>query len=174
VHEFYHLFGCRHALTLTACYHKIVELKKHTDAAKGFVPGIDPNGQFLLTRAAVNSRMRLLMAAIDVRSHELTLEQQQDLEWTADCQSKGTVTATPKLQPKSSTRFRVVICVCMDESGTLTQDPVVSVSSGTPKADAAAITLATAASGLYERNSSPDKPAGSCQRTALTLKHTPI
>jgi hypothetical protein len=37
VHEFYHLLGCPHALSLSRCYHLIAALKTHIDPAKGFV-----------------------------------------------------------------------------------------------------------------------------------------
>ncbi len=174
VHEFYHLVGCPHSLTLTKCYHDISELKNHTDPAKGFVPGIDAKGQFLVTRAEVNARLRLAMALDQVSRQDMTIEQQYDLEWTTDCQSKGTVTATPPLQRTSLARYRVVVCACVDESGTLTQDPVIVTPSGVVKADAAALSLAKAASGLYKPAGSLDKPAGNCQRTAITFKHTPV
>ena len=104
----------------------------------------------------------------------MTLEQQYDLEWTADCQAKGTVTATPALQRTSVARYRVVVCACVDESGTLTEDPVILTSSGVKKADVAAIKVAKATSGLYKPAGLRDKPAGNCQRTSLTFKHTPI
>jgi hypothetical protein len=50
VHEFYHLLGCPHAATLTACYERIVALKRQIAPGADFVPGVGRDGRFLSSR----------------------------------------------------------------------------------------------------------------------------
>jgi hypothetical protein len=69
VHEFYHLLGCPHAATLSECYHRIAELKRHVDPHADFVPGIAPDGRYLLTRDAANSLLKASLAATDAVRH---------------------------------------------------------------------------------------------------------
>lgn len=171
VHEFYHLLGCPHAASLTNCYHLIASLKGHTDAAKGFVPGIDPKGQFLMTRERANASLRSGLTYAEVRRQGLTLEQEKVLEETPACQSEGSVT-TPgaAVLARRGGGWRAVVCVCVDERGALTQDPVISISSGKPTTDEAAIKLAKGASGLFPPGVVDGKPAGRCLRDAMTFK----
>lgn len=173
VNESYALLGCNPAHTLTACYHQIGQLKAHTKAADGFVPGTDGTGKYFQTRAEVNARLKVAVTERDLIGQQLTLEQRHELEWTADCASKGTVSlpAMPKPEPSGFRRSRVLVCSCVDDSGYLTQDVVITDSSGVPKIDAAAVKLSTASSGLYTLDSTHDKAAGNCQRTSMIFKY---
>lgn len=58
VHEFYHLLGCSHDLTLTKCYHRIAALKAAAVPGADFFPGVTHDGKFLTTREAANRAMR--------------------------------------------------------------------------------------------------------------------
>jgi len=62
VHEFYHMLGCPHALTLTKCYELIAKLKRHAAPEMDFVPGITQTGEFLYTREKVNEALRKAVA----------------------------------------------------------------------------------------------------------------
>lgn len=55
IHEFYHLLGCNHAVTLNQCYPRIAAIKSKTDPAAGFFAGLDQQGRYLLTREAVKA-----------------------------------------------------------------------------------------------------------------------
>lgn len=63
VHEFYHLLGCPHGLTLTKCYHRIAALKSAAVPGADFFPGVTHDGKFLTTREAANQAMRDAIAA---------------------------------------------------------------------------------------------------------------
>jgi outer membrane biosynthesis protein TonB len=65
---------------------------------------------------------------------------------------------------------RTVVCVCVDEAGVLTQDPVIASSSGTPRVDEAASRLAKSGSGQYRPAMVDGKPAGGCFQFAITFK----
>ena len=65
VHELYHLVGCPHAATLSDCYQRIAELKRHVDPGADFVPGIAADGRYLITREAVNAALRAAPAGAD-------------------------------------------------------------------------------------------------------------
>jgi len=69
VHEFYHLLGCPHSLSMSRCYRVIAALKHHADPDADFLPGVAPDGGYLLTRDAVNGALRAAMAADDARRH---------------------------------------------------------------------------------------------------------
>jgi hypothetical protein len=59
IHEFYHLLGCPHGMTLTACYPRIARLKAARDPAADFLPGVEMEQEkHLTTREAANSRLR--------------------------------------------------------------------------------------------------------------------
>lgn len=62
VHEFYHLLGCPHAESLDDCYTRIAALKNARIATTDFVPGIDEEGGFLLTRDSTNRVLRDVLA----------------------------------------------------------------------------------------------------------------
>lgn len=57
-HEAYHLMGCQHNLTLSACYARIAQLKasarRNREAGNDFFPGIDADGRPILTRNDAN------------------------------------------------------------------------------------------------------------------------
>jgi hypothetical protein len=55
VHEFYHLLGCPHGLTLTKCYHVIAEIKAKSVPDADFFPGVTAKGEYLTTRESVNA-----------------------------------------------------------------------------------------------------------------------
>lgn len=62
VHEFYHLLGCPHGLTLTKCYPKIAALKRAIDPAADFFPGVARYDAFLTTREAANTALSAFLA----------------------------------------------------------------------------------------------------------------
>jgi hypothetical protein len=51
VHEFYHLVGCPHGMTLSKCYPRIAALKQAAVAGEDFFPGVAKHETFLTTRA---------------------------------------------------------------------------------------------------------------------------
>jgi hypothetical protein len=67
VHEFYHMLGCPHALTLTKCYELIAKLKRHAAPEMDFVPGISQTGELLYTREAVNEVLRKALVEDDAK-----------------------------------------------------------------------------------------------------------
>jgi hypothetical protein len=67
VHEFYHLLGCAHSLSMSACYRIIAALKQHADPDADFLPDVAPDGSYLPTRDAVNGALRAAMAAADAK-----------------------------------------------------------------------------------------------------------
>lgn len=66
IHEFYHLLGCPHAGSMSACYDRIAALKRSYDPRADFLPGVGPDARFLLSRDAVNLAMR---GAIGLEPH---------------------------------------------------------------------------------------------------------
>ena len=59
VHEFYHLLGCPHAVSLSYCYGRIAALKRSLASTPDFFPGVGRDEQFLLSRNAVNDVMQI-------------------------------------------------------------------------------------------------------------------
>ena len=57
VHEVYHMLGCRHALTKTACYRQIQELKRAYAPGANFFPGVTGSGRPILTRREAEARL---------------------------------------------------------------------------------------------------------------------
>lgn len=62
VHEFYHLVGCPHGLTMSKCYRDIAAMKASTPAGSDFFPGLSKDGRYLLTRDEVNAAMEQFLA----------------------------------------------------------------------------------------------------------------
>jgi hypothetical protein len=69
VHEFYHLLGCPHSLSMSKCYGIIAALKHHADPGADFFPGITSSGSYLQTRDAVNEALRAAVAGKDAARH---------------------------------------------------------------------------------------------------------
>lgn len=69
VHEFYHLLGCPHAATLTHCYQRIADLKRQAQQNPEFFPGVTQDGQFLVTREAVNEVLQVVFAKEQSKRH---------------------------------------------------------------------------------------------------------
>jgi len=67
VHEFYHLLGCPHGLSLANCYPRIAAMKAAIDPEADFFPGVTKEGKFLTTREAANSTMRAWIAEYDAK-----------------------------------------------------------------------------------------------------------
>jgi hypothetical protein len=64
VHEFYHLLGCPHSLSMTACYARIERLKRQIRVHEPeFFPGIDAYGTLLVSREEANVALRQALAA---------------------------------------------------------------------------------------------------------------
>jgi hypothetical protein len=66
---------------------------------------------------------------------------------------------------------RSVLCVCVDDKGTLTQDPVITESSGDPRVDSGAVKLARLDSGRYKLSAADGKPQKGCFRFAVNFRH---
>jgi hypothetical protein len=66
---------------------------------------------------------------------------------------------------------RSVLCVCVDEKGTLTQDPVITESSGDSRVDSGAVKLARLDSGRYKLPAADGKPQKGCFRFAVNFRH---
>ncbi|WP_206861729.1 hypothetical protein [Lysobacter changpingensis] len=62
VHEFYHLLGCPHAESMDACYQRIAALKQARAEGADFVPGVDGEGEFVMTREMANRTLHLALA----------------------------------------------------------------------------------------------------------------
>jgi hypothetical protein len=175
VHEFYHLLGCPHALSLSKCYHLIAALKTHIDPAQGFIPGIASDGGFLLTRTKANAVMRSAMAYEDARRQGATPDQAQVVKQTSACETNPATRVGQDVQDSAAeisvpNRRRTMVCLCVDEAGMLTQDPMIAASSGNPKMDDAANTIAKGASGQYHPPMVDDKPAAGCFQLAITFR----
>jgi hypothetical protein len=111
------------------------------------------------------------MTYVDVRRQDLTLEQERILGQTPACRSEAAKTSDGEVaQHRLARSPQAVVCVCFDETGVLTQDPVISISSGRPKIDEAAIKLAKGASGLFPPGLVDGKPTGRCLRDAITFQ----
>lgn len=58
-HEFYHMLGCDHDLTMDDCYRQIARLKKETRAVRAagidMAPGRTANGEFIADRRAIDA-----------------------------------------------------------------------------------------------------------------------
>jgi hypothetical protein len=178
VHEFYHLLGCPHALSLSKCYHSIAALKTHVDPAKGFVPGIASDGGFLLTRTEANAIMHSAMAYEDARRQGATPDHAQVVKQVSACETNpatrvGHDVQNNATQTSVSNRRQTVVCLCVDEAGVLTQDPMIAASSGSPKMDEAANTIAKGASGQYRPAMVDGKPVAGCFQLAITFKAAP-
>jgi len=70
VHEFYHLVGCPHGLTLTKCYPRIAALKQANVPDNDFFPGVAQQKSFLLTRSQAQAAIDAYFARPD-ESHAL-------------------------------------------------------------------------------------------------------
>jgi hypothetical protein len=66
---------------------------------------------------------------------------------------------------------RSVLCVCVDEKGTLTQDPLITESSGDSRVDSGAVKLARAGSGRYTLLAVDGKPQKGCFRFTINFRH---
>ena len=64
---------------------------------------------------------------------------------------------------------RSVLCVCVDERGTLTQDPLIAGSSGDSRVDSGALKLARSGSGRYRLPAADGKPQKGCFRFAINF-----
>ena len=66
---------------------------------------------------------------------------------------------------------RSVVCVCTDEKGTLTRDPVIAESSGDSRVDSGAVSMARSDSGRYKPPTRGGQPQKACFRYAIDFKH---
>jgi len=62
---------------------------------------------------------------------------------------------------------RAEVQVCVDESGRLTGEPTLTLASGDPQFDEAAVNIAKSGSGLYRAGTADGKPAAGCVRLAI-------
>jgi hypothetical protein len=79
-------------------------------------------------------------------------------------------TAAPQARNTPATG-RSVLCVCVDEKGKLTQEPVITESSGDARVDTGAVKLARVNSGRYTPPSVDGKPQMGCFRYAVNFRH---
>jgi hypothetical protein len=75
--------------------------------------------------------------------------------------------------PGAHTSGRSVVCVCTDEKGALTRDPVIAESSGDPRVDSGAIKMARIDSGRYIPPTVNGQPQNACFRFAIDFSHPP-
>jgi len=66
---------------------------------------------------------------------------------------------------------RSVVCVCTDEKGALTRDPVIAESSGDPRVDSGALKMARIDSGRYSPPTLNGQPQSACFRFAIDFNH---
>jgi len=66
---------------------------------------------------------------------------------------------------------RSVVCVCTDEKGALTSDPIIAESSGDPRVDSGALKMARVDSGRYIPPSLDGQPQSACFRFAIDFSH---
>jgi hypothetical protein len=66
---------------------------------------------------------------------------------------------------------RSLLCVCIDEKGTLTRDPVIAESSGDSRVDSGAVKMARSDSGRYEPPIVDGQPQRACFRFAIDFEH---
>jgi hypothetical protein len=66
---------------------------------------------------------------------------------------------------------RSVVCVCTDEKGSLTRDPIIAESSGDPRVDSGAIKMARIDSGRYIPPTVDGHSASACFRFAIDFSH---
>lgn len=66
---------------------------------------------------------------------------------------------------------RSLVCVCIDEKGTLTRDPVIAESSGDSRVDSGAVKMARSDSGRYQPPILGGQPQRACFRFAIDFKH---
>jgi hypothetical protein len=78
--------------------------------------------------------------------------------------------AAPGAHPASPSG-RSELCVCVDEKGKLTGDPVITASSGDPRVDSGAIKLARAVSGRYGPPTLDGTPQKGCFRFSINFRH---
>jgi hypothetical protein len=66
---------------------------------------------------------------------------------------------------------RSLLCVCVDEKGALTQDPLIAESSGDSRVDSGAVKLARSGSGRYRLLAVDGKPEKGCFRFTINFTH---
>lgn len=66
---------------------------------------------------------------------------------------------------------RSLVCVCIDDKGTLTRDPVIAESSGDSRVDSGAVKMARSDSGRYQPPILGGQPQRACFRFAIDFKH---
>jgi hypothetical protein len=84
------------------------------------------------------------------------------------CERPPSIASAPH---NASPTGRSVLCVCVDEKGTLTQDPVITESSGDTRVDSGAVKLARLDSGRYKLPAADGKPQKGCFRFAVNFRH---
>ena len=82
--------------------------------------------------------------------------------------------ATEDYYPNASRRLEeqgiVVVNVCVDQSGKLTQEPSVDKSSGSPRLDEGGLKLAKAGSGRYKPATEDGKPVSACGKFGIRFQ----
>jgi outer membrane biosynthesis protein TonB len=78
---------------------------------------------------------------------------------------------TPTAAAGTHASGRSVVCVCTDEKGSLTRDPVIAESSGDPRVDSGAIKMARIDSGRYIPPTVNGQPQSACFRFAIDFSH---
>ena len=68
-------------------------------------------------------------------------------------------------------RGKSVVCICTDEKGALTRDPVIAESSGDARVDSGAIKMARVDSGRYIPPTVDGHPQSACFRFAIDFSH---
>jgi uncharacterized protein len=66
---------------------------------------------------------------------------------------------------------RSIVCVCIDEKGILTRNPVIAASSGDSRVDSGAVKMARSDSGRYKPPTLDGVPQRGCFRFAIDFRH---
>ncbi|MFL6600239.1 MAG: DUF2059 domain-containing protein [Steroidobacteraceae bacterium] len=84
------------------------------------------------------------------------------------CEAPPSAASQARNTPASG---RSVLCVCVDEKGKLTQEPVIAESSGDARVDSGAVKLARMNSGRYTPPGLDGKPQKGCFRYSVNFRH---
>jgi hypothetical protein len=103
--------------------------------------------------------MRLAVTSENARREGKTQDQAQPQKLAACVTPSAQATPVNNDSPKYS---QSIVCVCIDKGGVLTQDPLIALSSGNPKMDEDAVTLAKDSSGRYRPLTAGSKPVPGC------------
>jgi len=143
------------------------------------------SGSQQLDAAAVSCVLKLRFQPAIRPGDGMTVESWRQLAWkwaSSAAHQGGPATAAPPAavaalspggdagQHRERSRLadsRAEVQVCVDESGKLTREPTLTLASGDPQFDEAAVNIAKSGSGLYRAGTADGKPAAGCVQLAI-------